>query len=125
MSADVSELLLYAGHLGSTLERAEPALSKVVERGAVNVKRTAIANIRSWSTGAHLKHYPKSIGYDMIGPLEAEVGPDASKPQGGMGRGVEFGSVHTPPKPHMFPAAEVEEPLFEKNVAAVFARSLR
>jgi hypothetical protein len=125
VSADVSELLAYASHIGSSVDRCERDLSRVVERGANNVKRTAIANVRSWSTGTYLKHYPKSIGYDMLGPLEAEVGPDSSKPQGGMGRGVEFGSVHTPPKPHMFPAADVEEPLFEKNVAVVIARSLR
>lgn len=125
MSADTSELLAFAQHLDYTIERAEPQLSKVVERGAFNVKRTAIANIRGWSTGTYLKHYPKSITYDMLDPLEAEVGPDSAKPQGGMGTGVELGSAHTAPKPHLFPAADVEEPRFGKNVADVVARSMR
>lgn len=125
MSADTSELRAYAQQWEFAVEHAEPALSKVVERGALNVKRTAVANVRSWSTGTYLKHYPKAISYDMLSPLEAEVGPDSAKMQGGMGRGVEFGSAHTAPKPHMFPAADVEEPRFVDNVDRVFWRSLK
>jgi hypothetical protein len=125
VSADTTELRAFAQHLDTAIERAEPQLSKVVERAAFNVKRDAISNIKSQSRGRYLKHYPKSITYEMLGDLEAEVGPDASKMQGGMGTGVEFGSAHTAPKPHLFPAADVEEPRFGKNVADIVARSMR
>lgn len=125
MSADVSELVAYAAHVGTTVERAEADLSKAVERGAVNVKRDAVNIFDSYSHRRYLPHYPRAMSYDMIHPLEAEIGPDASKPQGGMGRGVEFGSIHTPPKPHLFPALDQEAPRLERQVAPIVARSMR
>ena len=124
MSADVSELLQYASQIASTADRVEPELSKVVERGALNVKREAIRIFDSYSNRAHLKHYPKSMSYDMVGPLEAEIGPDASKPQGGMS-GVEYGSVHTKPMPHLGPALDIEAPRVQKWALPILARSMR
>lgn len=125
MSADVSELLAYASHVGAVIDRAEGDLSKVVERGAVNIKRDSLSILRSYSSGNYLKHYPRSMSYDMVGKLAAEIGPDSSKPQGGMGSGIEFGSVHTAPMPHLFPALDMEEPRFGKNVAGIVARYLK
>jgi hypothetical protein len=125
MSADVSELLQYANQVEHVVDHIEPDLSRAVERGALNVKRSAVQTVHAFSRGLYLKHYPKSISYDMISPLEAEIGPDKSMRQGGMGRGVEFGSVHTPPLPHMFPALDVEQPRFERQIAPILARGLR
>ena len=127
MSADVSELLLYAGHVGSTVDRAEPDLKKIVERGALNVKRGAVRNLRGLhrTRFRHLKHYPRSITYDILSPLEAEIGPDSSLPQGGMGRGVELGSVHTAPMPHLFPAASEEEPRVQSQALRVWTKACR
>jgi hypothetical protein len=125
VSADVSELLQYASHVATTVDRAEEALSKVVERGAVNVKREAVSIFESYSSRNYLKHYPRAMSYDMISPLEAEIGPDSAKPQGGMGTGIEFGSVHTQPMPHMFPALDVEMPRFERQIAPIVARFLK
>jgi hypothetical protein len=107
------------------VERCEPDLTRVVERGAMDVKRDSRNILTSYSRRAYLKHYWRSIGYDMIGKFEAEVGPDASMPQGGMGEGVEFGSVHTGPMAHMFPAADLEEPRFGVQVAGIVARHMR
>lgn len=125
MSADISELLAYAQHLDTAIDRAEDDLFKVVERGALNVKRGAQSRLSGLSRRRYLKHYPRAITYDMVGPLEAEVGPDASKPQGGMGRGVEFGSVHTQPFAHLLPAADEEEPRFGEQSLGILLRSLR
>ncbi len=125
MSADASELYLFAAHLDSAVDRCEPELSKVVERGALNVKRGAGLHLVGQSRRRHLKHYHKSFSYDMLNPLEAEVGPDSSKPQGGMGRGVEFGSANTGPLPHWLPAADEEEPRFVEQSANVWVRSLK
>lgn len=125
MSADVSELLQYASQVASTVDHITPQLSKVVERGALNVKRGAVRIFDSYSNRAHLKHYPRSMSYDMINPLEAEIGPDKSMPQGGMGTGVEFGSVHTKPMPHLGPALDMEAPQVQKWALPILARSLR
>jgi hypothetical protein len=127
VSADVSELLQYASHITSAVERATPELSKVVERGAVNVKRGAVNGLRDLhrTSFRHLKHYPRSISYDMLGPLEAEIGPDSAMPQGGMGLGVELGSMHTHPMPHLFPAGDQEKPRLEKQAMLAFVRALK
>lgn len=68
--------------------------------------------------GAHGKHYPASITYSTrtVGPLhvEAEVGPDASKPQGGMS--FEFGSKNQPPHLSGQKAAQGLEDRLEKRM---------
>jgi hypothetical protein len=125
VSADISELLDYALQLDNAVSDATPKLSKMVERGANNIKRDARAILSGYSRRGHLKHYPRSFGYDMITPLEAEVGPEADKKQGGMGRGVEFGSVHTKPMPHWMPAADLEEPRFGKGAADILWKAMR
>jgi len=125
VSADISELLAVANHLNTAVSRAEPELSRVVERGAYNVKRLAQGRLSGLSRRAYLKHYYRSIGYDMLGPLEAEVGPDPAHLQGKMGRGVEFGSAHTPPFPHLLPSADEEEPRFVDQALRVWVRSLK
>ena len=125
MSADTSELRAYAYHLDTAVASCENELSELVEKGAQSVQRAAQSRLRSWSRGRYLKHYRRSFSYEMDGPLEAEVGPDASKPQGRMGRGVEFGSVHTAPAPHWLPAADEVEPRFASQAAGILARSLK
>ena len=122
---DASEVFQYAAHLGSSMDRIEPAAAKVVERGAVNVRRTSQQAIRGQTRGRYLKHYPRSITYDMIEPTVAEIGPDSAKPQGGMGRGVEFGSAHTPPMPHLIRSAEDEMPNLEKWLDQVVTQGLK
>lgn len=124
MPADTSQLLAYARHLDHAVERAEPELSKVVARGAFNIKRSAQARVRAQRSGPFLPHYARSISYDLLAPLVAEIGPDGDKPQGGMGRGVEFGSARTPPMPHLFPAADEEEPKVGPFAAGILAKAL-
>lgn len=125
MSADISEVLAYAHQLEHAVTRAEPELEKIVERSALNVQRGAKRRIKSWSRGRYLKHYPRSITNEMVDTLEAEVGPDASRKQGGMGRGVEFGSVHTAPAPHLLPAADEEEDKFGRHAANALWKQLK
>lgn len=124
--ADASELLAYAHQLEHSVTNAEPELSKVVERGALNVKRGAQTLLRSWSQRHYLKHYYRSLSYDMDNDgLGAEIGPDSAKLQGGMGRGVELGSANTRPSPHLFPAFDMEAPRFEEQAARALRRALR
>lgn len=125
MNADISELLAYANQLDHAVTNAEPQLSKVVERAAFNVKRGAQSRLTGLSRRRYLKHYYRSISYDMLEPLEAEVGPDPGHLQGKMGRGVEFGSAHTPPFPHLLPAADEEGPRFGKQAVDILLKSMR
>lgn len=126
MSADTSELLAYARHLEFAVTDAEPELRKITERGALNIKRNSQARLRGLSRRRYLKHYYRSLSYDMDDDgMGAEIGPDASKPQGGMGRGVELGSVHTPPFPHLFPSLDEEEPKYLDQVSRALIKALR
>jgi hypothetical protein len=87
--------------------------------GAVTTGGTALE--KAWranataTAGKHGKLYPGSISKDIhvgLGNIYAEVGPDSGKPQGGMGRGFEYGSVNQPPHLDGHKAADVVEPLF-------------
>ncbi|HEY9473590.1 MAG TPA: hypothetical protein VIS06_07015, partial [Mycobacteriales bacterium] len=65
---------------------------------------------------------PLSIGYDLVAraaTIEATIGPDPSRPQGGMGPGFEFGSVHQPPHLDGKRALDAEEPRFLAEMAKI------
>ena len=70
------------------------------------VDDSASALQRDWRSNArktarrHGKRYPSSITHDVTiasGAVTSDIGPDSAMPQGGMGRGFEYGSVHQPP----------------------------
>lgn len=125
MSADIRELVDYAYQVAHAFTNAAPELEKIGEQGIGNVRRNARRRLRSWSQGRYLKHYPRSFNDEKVGDLDWETGPDSAKPQGKMGRGVEFGSVHTPPSPHWLPAADEEAPKIETKVERVVVRHLK
>lgn len=126
MTADASQVYAYANRLEQAITTAEPDLRKITERGALNIKRNSQARLRGISRRHYLKHYYRALSYDMDDDgLGAEIGPDASKLQGKMGRGVEFGSVHTPPFPHLNPSLDEEEPKYLDQVSRALVRALR
>jgi hypothetical protein len=67
------------------------------------------------TSGAHGKHYPKSIDAELTFStnLSVEVGPNSSKPQGVMGRGFEFGSANQPPHLDGLKAVDKMTPVVE------------
>lgn len=124
---DAGELAAFAGDLRRVADRAVEELPPVVERGANNIKRDARRLVKAATSGTYLPHYPRAITYEMEQGgdwVQAKVGPEEGMLQGGMGRGVEFGSVHTAPIPHLFPAFEAEEPRFIQQVGLAAMRSL-
>lgn len=122
---DASEVYQYANQLEHAITNLEPTFEKITERGANNIVRDSRATLRLYIRGRYLKHYPKSINYNMDGPLAAEIGPDASKPQGRMGTGVELGSRNTAPMPHLFPALDKEEPRYRDQLLRAYVRGLK
>jgi hypothetical protein len=57
------------------------------------------------------------VGEALLGRIEAEVGPDKSKPQGALGNLIEFGSVNSPPHSDGLRALRTEAPNLEKALA--------
>src|SRR5690606_26993943 len=105
-AAGVDEL---ARDLEQAADRSMPEVERVTERGAYNIRRDARRNVRAASRGLYLRHYPRSIGYDVEAApdwVEAEVGPEVDRLQGGLGSGVEFGSSRRAPVAHQFPGFE-------------------
>lgn len=125
--ADTSDLTALAGKFVAVPAAVEAAAEPVMERAAYNVRRDARALIRGQITGTYLPHYPRSITYEVEAVrawIEAEIGPEIGRPQGGMGRGVEYGSVNTRPLPHLIPALEQEIPRMERHMDRVLRKSL-
>jgi hypothetical protein len=111
-----------AADLGRAHDEIIDRGKRIVGQGCLNIKRDAQRIIRAASPRGYLKHYPRSINYDVTatsGTIRGEVGPDKSKVgmQGGLGPYIEDGTIHNAPIPHMVPALEAETPRFERYVA--------
>lgn len=107
-------------------DKVTAELYPVVKRALQNIKTGWRRRARG-SAGAHGKHYPLSIDYDIarLGyRIDGEVGPNTAMPQGGMGRGFEYGSIHTAPKPDGAAAVTDEEPKFAAQAEAAVLRAL-
>jgi hypothetical protein len=93
---------------------------KIVGQGCLNIKKDAQRIIRANSPRGYLPHYPRAIGYDVTAhaaDIVGEVGPDAGKLQGGLGRIIEYGTVNNAPIPHLSPSLDAELPRFERFAA--------
>lgn len=110
--------------LDDAVSRAPEEATKVVAKGALNIKKGAQQR-RAGSKWAPA--YGASIGYDqwqgLRGPI-AEIGPDKIKRQGALGNIIEYGTVNNAPEPHMRPAADEESPRFERAMTDLSVRLL-
>ncbi len=88
--------------------------NRVVRGAATRGNRLAQSNARR-TAGAHGVHYPKAFTVEMRGVLEAEYGPDAGRPQGGMS--FEHGSRNQPPHLDLAKSADVIGPTFGRDVS--------
>jgi hypothetical protein len=121
---DAPELVALVQDLVNVEARIVPAERAVLVRGALNIKRDAQKLFTEQRKGGYLPHYANSISYDVgdvVGGVEAEVGPDSSKLQGGMGSAIEYGTARDAPMPHLGPALDNETPKFEAQVLSVAA----
>lgn len=96
---DASEIYRLAGDLSQVTAKMVPAL-----RATMGAAGEAFAN--DWrdnareTSGIHGKWYPDSIDSELVfnaTGVSVDVGPNAAKKQGSMGRGFEFGSENQPP----------------------------
>lgn len=96
---DGSELLALAAELDEAGRTVADKVEPIVKDYAYKLRNEWRDNAR-FTARRHGVHYPSSITAEQIpavGAVEWEVGPDGDLPQGGMGRGFEFGSVNQPP----------------------------
>ncbi|MFF4417091.1 hypothetical protein ACFYY8_31610 [Streptosporangium sp. NPDC001559] len=113
---DGTDLLALLPYFEQAEREATNKAFAVVKDHAIDLRNAWRDNARS-SSGRHGKHYPKSITAEQIphnGAIEWEVGPETRLPQGGMGRGFEYGSANQPPHLDGAQAAAHVEPQFVK-----------
>jgi hypothetical protein len=108
MAADLSGLDKLIADLAAAPGRLRPDVIKLTREAVRRGRDDARERISGQIRGKYLPHYAQSITHEVSG-TKGEFGPDSSRPQGRMGRGVEFGSVNHPPLPHMLPAADALE----------------
>lgn len=96
---DATEIYELSDSLGRIGAKAVPAMRSTMDQAGTALAREWTANARETS-GAHGVHYPDSIDSELVfnlGGISVDVGPNANKPQGSMGKGFEFGSRNQPP----------------------------
>lgn len=96
---DASDFYALAGDMSQVSAQAIPVLRETMAQAGEALAREWSANARETS-GEHGKHYPNSIDSELVfnlGGVSVDVGPNAAKPQGSMGKGFEFGSQNQPP----------------------------
>jgi len=124
LRVDHHDLDRWTLRLGEAVSAAPDEAAKVVEKGALNIKKGAQARV---SGLRHAPAYPRSITYDMgwdlRGPV-AEIGPDKTKRQGALGNILEYGTVNNAPIPHIKPATDEELPRYERAMEDLAARLL-
>lgn len=117
--SDISGLNELIHDLTEAPRKVQRGVDKVVIKGGINVRDDAR---RLASGNRYAPAYPRSITMEAgwkRGAYEAEIGPEKGGPQWGLGTILEFGvpSKGTAPQPHLRPAADAEEPRFEKAIA--------
>lgn len=118
---DTRDLKRLARDLEGAKFRAQTGARQELRKGAQSIERRWRTNARR-TAGRHGKHYPNAIGWEQVGPLAFEVGPDPAKPQGGMS--FEYGSRNQPPHLDGNRAADVVFPRVVRAMGEVAERAV-
>jgi hypothetical protein len=122
IDVDARELHKLTADLRAAPDEARDQVKAVTARGALNIKR---GWQERWSGHDHIPHLPRAITYDTrvrVHDIEAEIGPDKTRPQGPLGNLIEFGSIHNAPIPGGAPALDDEEPNYLRYLGEAIAR---
>jgi len=116
---DTRELDALAVDLGDLPTEAAVRVRGVIQEASAELKDRWRSNARA-TAGRHGRLYPNAITYEtriLPGGIEAEIGPEKNRPQGGMGPGFEFGSVNQPAHLDGQRAADAVVPYIERRIA--------
>jgi len=117
---DASEVYALSRDLGKIGAKSGATMFGVFKEAGKDLEKTWKRNAKA-TAGVHGKRYPDSITTDMrlSTNIEVEVGPDPSRPQGGMS--FEFGSVNQPPHLDGQRAADEVVPRIDRRIDAALA----
>jgi hypothetical protein len=120
IGVDMSEVNALAADLVASSVKILPGAEKVLQVGALKVKKSAAKRIKAADRYGRLPAYPYSITYDTDTrgtTVSAVIGPDKDRSQGPLGNVLEYGTSDTAPIPHLQPALEAEAPIVEQFLA--------
>lgn len=93
--------------------------AKAVEESAQRIEDDARAN----APRKRLPHYARTITHDVTiggGMIVGEIGPDREvNPSADLFWVLEVGRSHSAPRPHLWPAADREEPKFVQSIERI------
>lgn len=115
-TVDTRELVQLANDLDEIPAEKRPQFSKVVERGALNIKNGLREDAAGHPT---YRYFPSSISYDMNGEFSAEIGPDKERVQGALGNILYFGTSKNGPQLDLEGPLHRETQRFMDHVADV------
>jgi hypothetical protein len=121
---DPHEVTVLADAITKATRVAPAEAAKVVFVGAIHIKKDAQQRIKGHP---RLKRLPYAIDFDTYRSLKgpaAEIGPNHAKAQGPLGNIAEYGTIDTPPMPFMRPAADAEQPKFERAMEDLAVKAL-
>jgi hypothetical protein len=105
VSVQLINILETATFLDELGERLVDGVEDALEAGGKRVVYQARDLLRGQGVeGVFLPHYFRALTSETdrySTHVDLVVGPESGKPQGGMGPGVEYGSINTGPKPHL------------------------
>ncbi|MBX6360100.1 MAG: hypothetical protein IRZ03_08475 [Acidobacterium ailaaui] len=116
MSIDFTQVERLADDLEDVPEEVRPKFSKVIEKGALNIKNGMRQDASGHPT---YRHFPLSITYDMTGDYSAEIGPDKGRIQGALGNILYFGTSKNAPVLDINGPLHKEEPRLADAIADV------
>lgn len=117
---DWSEVEKLAKDMKEIRQRTKPAMQKATRKSATSIRDDARVRILNQTRPVTTRKYPARITYEELianaTKVAFEVGP-IKRGQGYLGHIFEFGSVNSPPMPHMVPAYWAEIVRYEENMA--------
>jgi len=119
---DLTEVRRLAADFGHAGDDAILEIDKVVERGALGMKKTMAEDA---ANSGHYKLFAASISYDRrygFGSIAYDVGPDKDRPQGALGNILYFGTSNNDPELDIEVGMRSEGPPLERNLADVAER---
>jgi hypothetical protein len=121
ITVDFSEIDQLSASLGQVRANAGKYIRSAVTVTAKNIDKDWERESKGM---AHAPAFPYSITYDIstftgfgVSVIQADIGPDKDRRQGGLGNLIEFGSVNNPPQGLGHGALQRNEADFERGLS--------
>lgn len=125
---DMTEVIKLAEELKAIRQRLKPEMRRATAASAKRVMNKSRSNIRAQTSGKTTGWYPATITWEMAvsnaSHVHAVIGAERNTRKPLLGLHLEFGTAHSPPKPHVTPAAMAEVDPYTEAMADAGEKSV-